>query len=225
MKLISIITVIIELGNSNNYGPLLILFVFCAILTVILKQKGSKPMDIGKAIAHYRKKQGWTMTQLAEESDVTQSAISQYENGKKNPTRETVEKLASAFGITPDELIDKAKSYPTPTIVKEQQADYSVQRSHSDVRFIERNHDAVIDLSPNALLGVRFRLYEFKDGELVHNRPRFGGFAASSPLDSILSKVFAEFVEFHSDEIAFRISEELQNIETSLEEIIRNLDR
>lgn len=180
-------------------------------------------MNIGKAITFFREKNGWTMTQLAEKSDVTQSAISQYENGKKNPMPETLEKLASAFGITYNELIDKAKSYPED-VVHEHQATYSVQKNLSDVRLIERNHDAVIDLSPNVLLGIRFRLYEFKDGELAyHHRHRFNG--PTSPLDSVISKVFAEFVEFHSDEISYRISEELRDLETSIEEIIRNLDR
>lgn len=178
-------------------------------------------MNIGKAIAYYREKLGLTGTQLADKSGVTQGAISQYENGKKNPTQETIEKLASALGVTPEELHRKAQAYPDVDTVCESRTGYNTRSS--DMHFIRRNNHALVKLSPSVLLGARFRVYELTDESEIKPRPRIGGVLPSSPLESVISKVFAEFIEFHSDEISYRISEELRNLETSVEEIVRNL--
>jgi len=52
-----------------------------------------------------RKKQKITQVELSEASGVTQQNISEYELGLKTPKLDTAVKLASALGVTLDELV------------------------------------------------------------------------------------------------------------------------
>lgn len=57
-------------------------------------------------IADQRKASGWTQERLAEELGVTQAAVAHWENGRRNPSVETLKKVAAALGVPLMKLIE-----------------------------------------------------------------------------------------------------------------------
>ena len=55
----------------------------------------------------YREKSEWTQEKLAAKSGLNSEYLSRLEGGKKNPSVETIEKIAKAFKIEPSELLVK----------------------------------------------------------------------------------------------------------------------
>ena len=59
-------------------------------------------------IKHLREKKGLSQEKLARIADVSNNTIVNIESGKqKNPTIETVSKIAKAFGVAIEELISE----------------------------------------------------------------------------------------------------------------------
>ena len=54
---------------------------------------------LGEAIHTARIAAGLTQAQLAEQAEVTQAALSRYENGLREPDADTLDRLASAVGV------------------------------------------------------------------------------------------------------------------------------
>ena len=65
----------------------------------------------GKKIKYYRMKNGMTVEQLAAKLSCTKAAVSQYENDKRDPDDETVNKIAEVFGITWAQLTSVGSNY------------------------------------------------------------------------------------------------------------------
>lgn len=63
-------------------------------------------MTIGEKIREIRIKSGITQKQLAEKLNTSQQNLAQYENGKRKPKIETLEKISSALDIPLYELTD-----------------------------------------------------------------------------------------------------------------------
>jgi len=61
-------------------------------------------MDIGAKIKASRKSKGINQKQLAEILKVSESMVSQYERGLKKPKIETIQKIASALGVSPVDI-------------------------------------------------------------------------------------------------------------------------
>lgn len=61
-------------------------------------------MNIGEQIRNYRKKAGISQKELGERLEVSQQHIAQYENGKRIPKVETLEKIARALQVDVWEL-------------------------------------------------------------------------------------------------------------------------
>jgi transcriptional regulator with XRE-family HTH domain len=55
-------------------------------------------------IAMYRKKLGWSQSELSRRSGVHPSSISQFENGRLLPYPSQIKKLAKALGVFPIDL-------------------------------------------------------------------------------------------------------------------------
>ncbi|MCI9177586.1 MAG: helix-turn-helix transcriptional regulator [Clostridia bacterium] len=67
-------------------------------------------MKLGEMIRIFRIANGYTMKQLAESSCLSTVYISELETmRKKNPSSDTIEKLASAFNISTEQLFEVAK--------------------------------------------------------------------------------------------------------------------
>lgn len=63
---------------------------------------------LGKNIKNYRETLGWTLTRLSVESKVPFSTLNKLEIGViKNPTLETLIKLADALNISLDRLVGR----------------------------------------------------------------------------------------------------------------------
>lgn len=72
---------------------------------------------IGSRIKDLRNEKNMTQEQLAQQLHVTRQAVSSWETGKTQPDIETLTKLASAFGVSAEELIygeSKKKFYILP---------------------------------------------------------------------------------------------------------------
>ena len=75
---------------------------------IILSVIGKGAVLITNNILKIRTEKGLTQAQLAERLNVQQSMISMIENEERNPSVDVLLKLASALGVTVDELIGKA---------------------------------------------------------------------------------------------------------------------
>lgn len=61
-------------------------------------------MDIGHKIKTTRERQGISMNALSRRSGAAQSAISEIENGKRQPTFEMMERIVHGLGLTLSEF-------------------------------------------------------------------------------------------------------------------------
>lgn len=62
-------------------------------------------MSVGDNIRRCRKEKGWTQARLAQELQVSQQMIGQFEKSKNPPKIETIEKIAMALSVSPIDLI------------------------------------------------------------------------------------------------------------------------
>ena len=68
------------------------------------------PVTIGHKITEYRKKQGLTQLALAKMLDVSDKAVSKWENGQSYPDVTLFPRLANLFGVSVDELMNDGKN-------------------------------------------------------------------------------------------------------------------
>lgn len=61
---------------------------------------------VGENIKRIRNERGFTQKELSKKIGTTQQNLAQYENGKRNPKRETLIKIANALDVTEQELLD-----------------------------------------------------------------------------------------------------------------------
>lgn len=64
----------------------------------------------GRVVAQARRDAGWTQEELAHRAGVHRTYVGDLENGRKSPTLDVVETLASAFGRPAHELIAAAEA-------------------------------------------------------------------------------------------------------------------
>ena len=63
---------------------------------------------LGQNIKKYRKRLKLSQEELAKKANITYSTLIKIESGvNKNPTLDTIQKLASTFKISLDELVEK----------------------------------------------------------------------------------------------------------------------
>ena len=62
-------------------------------------------IKLGQNMKHIRAKKRMSQGDIARALEVDRGYISNIENGKKNPTLATLQKLADALGVSPDELL------------------------------------------------------------------------------------------------------------------------
>ena len=84
-------------------------------------------------IREIRKAKGMTMKQLGEIVGVTESAIGQYENGKRKPDYEMLLKISEALDSTVDELLNGNK-IPATANSDRQLGDLELAASKADER-------------------------------------------------------------------------------------------
>lgn len=62
---------------------------------------------IGDRIAQLRKQHNWSQTELAQKIAASREAIGKYERNEALPSVETAKKIADAFNVTVDHLVDE----------------------------------------------------------------------------------------------------------------------
>lgn len=77
--------------------------------------KGGNNMN---QIRSLRKEKNITMKRLGEIIGVSESAVSQYENGKRQPDNETLIKIANCFGVTVDYILGRNNDYSSSNVVR-----------------------------------------------------------------------------------------------------------
>jgi ribosome-binding protein aMBF1 (putative translation factor) len=55
--------------------------------------------ELGRSVRELRERRGWSQTQLAKESGMTQSAVARFEAGGTVPTLAVLERLATALDV------------------------------------------------------------------------------------------------------------------------------
>lgn len=73
-----------------------------------------KNEKLAQNVASLRKRQSLSQKELAEKSGVSLRTIQRVENGETEPTGETLKRIASSFGITPNELMERDENKQTP---------------------------------------------------------------------------------------------------------------
>lgn len=74
--------------------------------------------EFGAVIKHLRNEKGWSQGQLAVYSETSQPTVNQIETGKRNPSTETLVKLARALGVEVADLFPKGQA-PLPDFESE----------------------------------------------------------------------------------------------------------
>lgn len=69
-------------------------------------------MTIGENIKKFRLEKGWTQEQFGKLLNISQAMVAQYENNKRNPKLETIQKISTALDV-PVYILDDRIKYTT----------------------------------------------------------------------------------------------------------------
>ena len=68
--------------------------------------------QLGMRVKYLRKKHRWSQEDLALNANINKNYISDLENGRRNPSLEILERIASTFGISLAELFKGVETIP-----------------------------------------------------------------------------------------------------------------
>lgn len=104
-------------------------------------------MSLGEQIAHVRKTKNIKSGELAEVIGVKQPYISAIEKGKKTPSVDLLQKIASALGTTSSELLGESSS---------QQLSFEMKRLVDTAKFLDKDMlDGLIGVLEDLTSGYR----------------------------------------------------------------------
>lgn len=146
---------------------------------------------------------------LSNVSGLSQSSISQYENGKRNPSAKALEKIANALGVTVADLFAMAQSFNGEGGDRMPRKRYEIdskltQDKERAIYEIYRFNDNVIELTDDILLGINTRLYDLENNVSLGRRRRY------SPIELTFENVINHFIYEHLSEITYRLYDELE---------------
>ena len=142
-------------------------------------------MNIGENIKQFRKNKKITQKELAEKIGVTDSAITKYEKGDREPNIETLNKIATALGVTINDLVkneEKASNKNSigirfldrsklpdekEQIIKVVEEMYEFINATNDENQLEEFYD-LVQASLNLLQIRNFTLQEIQEAEKKH---------------------------------------------------------
>jgi transcriptional regulator with XRE-family HTH domain len=109
--------------------------------------------EFGTEIKRLRTEKGWSQAQLAVYSETSQPTVNQIETGKRNPSTETLVKLARALGVEVVDLFPKAdrRSSPEPKLFNGFESERRAQPLGSWKTYISRRvewGEGVLQKSP-----------------------------------------------------------------------------
>jgi transcriptional regulator with XRE-family HTH domain len=84
---------------------------------ILVMVMATEDKEFGNRLLSLRKEQGWSQPELGKKIGTSGAIIGRYERGEITPSIEVAKKLADAFGVTLDYLIDDKKM---PNILQNQ---------------------------------------------------------------------------------------------------------
>ncbi len=72
--------------------------------------------SFGNTLFQLRRRAGMTQKELAQRLNVTDKAVSKWENGRAKPTTDTLRKLAALLDVSPEKLLREPE--PEPAVTK-----------------------------------------------------------------------------------------------------------
>lgn len=102
---------------------------------------------IGDKIKQIRKQAGLTQKELAEQLGTTQQNLAQYENGKRRPKIETIEKIADALEVSIYNLMEFDE-------------DYSISEKKRMIKYLRQLESGInhIEMSDFVMTGLMYQL-------------------------------------------------------------------
>lgn len=82
---------------------------------------------LGARIASLRREKGWSQAQLAHRLQISASAVGMYEQGRREPSADTLVALAQAFEVSTDYLLTGRPLDPRDTQAMTQALNHSVR--------------------------------------------------------------------------------------------------
>jgi transcriptional regulator with XRE-family HTH domain len=124
--------------------------------------------NLGKRVKKLRADRGWSLEELANASGVSRSMLSEIEREKANPTLTVTFRIARAFGLTLQELIESAEASASKIQVIRANDRAQVYRSDKQCE--------IRTLSPlNLEKDVEFYELTLKPGGALRSQPHFEG--------------------------------------------------
>jgi len=124
--------------------------------------------NLGKRVKKLRADRGWSLEELATASGVSRSMLSEIEREKANPTLTVTFRIARAFGLTLQELIESAEASASKIQVIRANDRAQVYRSDKNCE--------IRTLSPlNLEKDVEFYELTLKPGGALRSQPHFEG--------------------------------------------------
>ena len=124
--------------------------------------------NLGKRVKKLRGDRGWSLEELANASGVSRSMLSEIEREKANPTLTVTFRIARAFGLTLQELIESAEARASKIQVIRASDRAQVYRSDKQCE--------IRTLSPiNLEKDVEFYEVTLKPGGALRSQPHFEG--------------------------------------------------
>lgn len=124
--------------------------------------------NLGKRVKKLRNDRGWSLEELANTSGVSRSMLSEIEREKANPTLTVTFRIARAFGLTLQELIESAEASASKIQVIRASDRAQVYRSDKQCE--------IRTLSPlNLEKDVEFYEVRLRPGGALRSQPHFEG--------------------------------------------------
>lgn len=124
--------------------------------------------NLGKRVKKLRGDRGWSLEELATASGVSRSMLSEIEREKANPTLTVTFRIARAFGLTLQELIESAETSASKIQVIRASDRAQVYRSDKQCE--------IRTLSPlNLEKDVEFYQLSLRPGGALRSQPHFEG--------------------------------------------------
>lgn len=140
--------------------------------------------NIGLAIRALRAQRKVSQEKLALETGIGRRYMSDIENGRRNVSLETLEKLAGFFEISVSELVREIEQADLPPLTLEALKDFLCKFGHGDAVVLE--HPDYL----SAVVGVS------KDGRVIYSYPRMIEYLVLK--DGISYEDAREFIDFNT---------------------------
>lgn len=140
--------------------------------------------NIGPTIRALRAQRNVSQEKLALETGIGRRYMSDIENGRRNVSLETIEKLAGFFEISASELVRRIEQADMPPLTIDSLKDYLCELGHED---------AVVLESPDylsAVAGVS------EDGRVIYSYPRMLEHLVLN--DGMTYEEAAEFIDYNT---------------------------